>query len=88
MQEDSDHETSQLILDTSLNSVYDNRLRVRGRRNGIYNCTISNNIRDFVVGVNEVRGSFKTLGKLISYSNLYSSSCSYRKCHQSYCIHL
>ena len=34
VQEDRYHETSQLILDTSLNSVYDNRLRVRGRRNG------------------------------------------------------
>ena len=40
--EDRYHETSQLILDTSLNSVYDNRLRVRGRRNGTYNCTIGN----------------------------------------------
>ena len=30
------HETSQLILDTSLDSVYDNRLRVRGRRSGKY----------------------------------------------------
>ena len=88
VQEDSDHETSQLILDTSLNSVYDNRLRVRGRRNGTYNCIISNNIRDFVVGVNEVRGSFKTLGKLISCSNLYSFSHSCRRAHQSYCSHL
>ena len=33
VQGDRYHETSQLILDTSLNSVYDNRLRVRGRRN-------------------------------------------------------
>ena len=32
----SDHETSQVILDTSHNSVYDNRLRVRGRRAGTY----------------------------------------------------
>ncbi|CAI8041847.1 hypothetical protein GBAR_LOCUS23226, partial [Geodia barretti] len=48
VQEDRYHETSQLILDTSLNSVYDNRLRVRGRRNGTYNCTISNNIRDYL----------------------------------------
>ena len=44
VQEDSDHETSQLILNTSLNSVYDNRLRVRGRRSGTYNCSVSNNI--------------------------------------------
>ena len=35
-----DHETSQVILDTSLNSVYDNRLRVRGRRTGTYYCII------------------------------------------------
>ena len=33
---DSDHKISQVILDTSLNSVYDNRLRVRGRRAGTY----------------------------------------------------
>ena len=32
----SHHETSQVILDTSHNSVYDNRLRVRGRRAGTY----------------------------------------------------
>ena len=32
----SDNETSQVILDTSYNSVYDNRLRVRGRRTGTY----------------------------------------------------
>ena len=43
IQEDSDHETSQLILDTSLNSVYDNRLRVRGRRNGTYECEVFKN---------------------------------------------
>ena len=33
--------TSQVILDTSHNSVYDNRLRVRGRRAGTYYCTIT-----------------------------------------------
>ena len=33
---DSDYETSQVILDTSHNSVYDNRLRVRGRIDGTY----------------------------------------------------
>ena len=41
VQEDSDNETSQVILDTSHNSVYDNRLRVRGRRAGTYYCTIT-----------------------------------------------
>ena len=37
----SDNETSQVILDTSYNSVYDNRLRVRGRRTGTYYRRIS-----------------------------------------------
>ena len=40
VQEDIDHESSQVILDTSHNSVYDNRLRVRGRRAGTYYCRI------------------------------------------------
>ena len=40
VQEDIDYETSQVILDTSHNSVYDNRLRVRGRRAGTYYCRI------------------------------------------------
>ena len=60
VQEDSDHETSQLILDTSLNSVYDNRLRVRGRKSGTYNCSVSNkNIRHFIpeAPVVQVNGS-------------------------------
>ena len=48
VQEDSDHETSQLILDTSLKSVYDSRLRVRGRRSGTYSCIIHNNIRMYL----------------------------------------
>ena len=46
LQEDSDHETSQVIVDTSRNAVYENRLRVRGRREGgNYKCTVSNNFR-------------------------------------------
>ena len=65
VQEDSDHETSQLILDTSLNSVYDNRLRVRGRRNGTYNCSVSNNIKYYLNNDGifaKVNGSERVLG--------------------------
>ena len=47
VQEDSDHETSQIIVDTSHNSVYENRLRVRGREGGTYFCTVTNNRGDF-----------------------------------------
>ena len=47
VQEDSDHQTTQVIVDTSHNSVYENKLRVRGREGGDYSCTVSNNIRDY-----------------------------------------
>ena len=45
-QGDSDHETSQIIVDTS-NSVYENRLQVRGREGGQWICRVSNNINDY-----------------------------------------
>ena len=48
VQEDSNHETSHIIVDTSENTVYHNKLRVRGREGGLYTCNVSNNIQDFV----------------------------------------
>ena len=72
MQEDSNHETSQIIVDTSVNTVYHNKLRVRGREGGRYTCNVSNNIQNFVsdstaTAVNsfEVKGITK-LVKLLS----------------------
>ena len=64
VQEDSDHETSQIILDTSHNSVYDNRLRVRGRTSGTYYCRIRNNIRQYLTMVPTVvvNGTQKVTG--------------------------
>ena len=50
VEEDSDHMTSQVIVDKSSNTVYNNNLRVRGRQSGRYTCTISNNIADFFPG--------------------------------------
>ena len=47
MGEDSDHETSQVIVDLSANTVYENRLRVRGKEEGNYRCNVSN---DFARG--------------------------------------
>ena len=65
------NETSQLILDTSLDSVYDNRLRVRGRRSGTYNCTVGNNIRNYLdeddVSVTQVNGSLTVSGKINAF---------------------
>ena len=46
MGEDSDHETSQVIVDLSANTVYENRLRVRGREEGNYKCSVSNDFGD------------------------------------------
>ena len=45
-QRDSDHMTNQIVLNT-INSVYENRVRVRGREGGTYFCIISNNIKDY-----------------------------------------
>ena len=41
VEEDSNHMTSQIIVDTSANTVYNNTLRVRGRESGRYKCTVS-----------------------------------------------
>ena len=77
VQEDRYHETSQLILGTSLDSVYDNRLRVRGRRSGTYNCTVSNNIRNYLdedkVSVTQVNGFLTVSGKSQHIHFLYSA---------------
>ena len=47
VEEDSNHTTSQIIVDTSRNTVYNNTLRVRGRESGRYMCTVRNNAQDF-----------------------------------------
>ena len=63
VQEDSNHETSQIIVDTSENTVYHNILRVRGREGGLYTCNVSNNIQDFVSDLrSSAVGSFKVKG--------------------------
>ena len=48
VEEDSNHITSQIIADTSGNTVYNNTLRVRGREGGHYECIVSNNRYQFV----------------------------------------
>ena len=40
--ENSTYSTSQIIVDTSSITVYNNTLRVRGREGGVYRCTVSN----------------------------------------------
>ena len=48
IEEDSNHTTSQIIVDTSGNTVYNNTLKVRGRERGQYECIVSNNRYQFV----------------------------------------
>ena len=50
VEEDSNHMTSQIIVDTSRNTVYNNTLRVRGREGREYVCSISNNRHEYVQG--------------------------------------
>ena len=50
VEEDSNHMTSQIIVDRSSNTVYNNTLRVRGREGGRYVCTMSNNRHEYVEG--------------------------------------
>ena len=51
VEEDSRHTTSQIIVDTSSNTVYNNTLRVRGRETTVtYRCTVSNNRHKYVQG--------------------------------------
>ena len=39
--------TSQIIVDPSRNTVYNNTLRVRGIERGTYVCTVRNNAQEF-----------------------------------------
>ena len=50
VEEDSNHMTSQIMVDTSSNTVYNNTLRVRGRGGGAYVCSMSNNRHEYIEG--------------------------------------
>ena len=64
--EDSNHKTSQTILDTSHNSVYENNLHVTGRRGGTYTCIVDSNIRNYLTTVQPrvVDESIEVTGRL------------------------
>ena len=53
VEEDSNHMTSQIIVDTSRNTVYNNTLRVRGREGGRYKCYITSIRYEAVQGTTE-----------------------------------
>lgn len=47
VEEDEDHVTSQILVVTTEETQYENRLTVTGRETGQYQCTVSNNRDDF-----------------------------------------
>ena len=66
---------SQLIVNTSQNSIYENRLTVKGRYNGTCTSTIKNNIQDyFPTARNLVQQSIQIRGMtiIILYVSLFS----------------
>ena len=62
VKEDSDHETSQIIVDTSNNSVYENRLRIRGRKSGTYTCLIENDSYEITGVISFAAEQIKIMG--------------------------
>ena len=65
VEEDSNHTTSQIIVDTSGNTVYNNTLRVRGRETGGYSCIVRNNRYQFVhvMSTNRSTAMFSLISK-------------------------
>ena len=64
--EDSNHKTSQTIVDTSHDSIYENNLHVTGRRGGTYTCIVDSNIRNYLTTVQPrvVDESIEVTGRL------------------------
>ena len=79
VEEDSNHMTSQNLVDTSVNTVYNNTLRVRGRESGTYKCTVSNNRHEYFENDNSQNGFTNTrvvngrLSLLSKVSYIFSS---------------
>ena len=73
VEEDSNHMTSQVIVSTSRNTVYNNTLRVRGREAGRYNCTVRNNAQDFFPD-SDIQGDQRTGTLLLRGKSLTSTT--------------
>ena len=96
VEEDSNHMTSQIIVDISSNTVYNNTLRVRGRESGTYRCNVSNNKHEYVDGasatgpkdIERVESEFNMANNEmftlfhISCSETYKSQCYLQDTHQ------
>ena len=81
VEEDSNHMTSQIIVNTSRNTVYNNTLRVRGREGGRYVCSISYNRHEYVEGASATgpTATKRVQSELLKHRNVIS----YSHCHIS-----
>ena len=75
VEEDSNHTTSQIIVDTSGNTIYNNTLRVRGRVTEqmvqwTFKCFVGNNRPDFLLVGTNVTASITVRSKLCYYTVL------------------
>ena len=70
VEEDSNHITSQIIVDTSANTTYNNTLRVRERERGLYGCTVRNNKHDYIA--QDATGGEHSTVKMVSGNLLHS----------------
>ena len=90
VEEDSNHMTSQIIVDPSSNTVYNNTLRVRGREGGLYVCDMSNNRHEHVEGASatglsatqRANNEMSFAQFHISPSEIYKSQCYLQDTHQ------
>ena len=94
VEKDSSHMTSQIIVNTSIITVYNNTLRVRGREGGLYVCSVSNNRHEYVRGASatgpratervdsELTWQTQLLKFHISPSETYKSQCYLQDTHQ------
>ena len=82
VEEDSKHMTSQIIVDTSRNTVYNNKLRVRGRESGTYVCTVRNNAQDFFPDRNitwdQATGTLVVRGKSLTATTFFTCNTQHR----------
>ena len=70
IEEDSAHQTSQILILTTQDTQYENSLRVTGREAGQYRCTVSSNRDEFfgTTGSTVTSDVFTVLGEFLSVS--------------------
>ena len=78
VQEDSEHITNQVIVNTSHVTVYENTLTIRAKEGGRYHCSIGNNFGDFfnyykqsIINSSIVNGIYSMYNHLYKFVNLY-----------------